>query len=126
MPTVSASATPADDFAGVEPVFSTLPVQIADFHAVVSLFVSRVQEEQLRLATAVQEGDHDTVARIAHWLRGSGGNVGYAGFSELCNELETCAHSDPAKLPALLDQLKVFTRQVLAGWHMTPVPDAAS
>ncbi len=119
------STVSADDFAGVEPVFSTLPVQIADFHEVVSQFLSRVQEEQLRLATAVQGGDHETVAQIAHWLRGSGGNVGYAGFSDLCNALEACAKTDPAKLPELLDQLKVFTRQVLAGWHLTPVPDAA-
>ena len=120
-----ASAVAVDDFAGVEPVFSTLPVQIADFHDVVAQFVARVQEEQLRLDAAVQEGDHETVAQIAHWLRGSGGNVGYAGFSDLCNELEASAHSDPSQLPQQVDQLKVFTRQVLAGWQMTPVPDAA-
>ncbi|ASJ70405.1 ATP-binding protein [Granulosicoccus antarcticus] len=126
MPPADVPVIPVDDFAGVVPVFSTLPVEIRDFHEVVAQFIPRVQEEQLRLETAVQEGDYETVAQIGHWLRGSGGNVGYAGFADLCNELEECAHSNPARLPDLLDQIKIHTRQVLAGWRATPVPDAAN
>ncbi len=114
-----------DDFDGVEPVYSTLPVQIPDFYEVVEQFIQRVQEEHLRLTMAIEQNDGDTVAQIAHWLRGSGGNVGYGGFAELCNEIEACAHGDMSQLPALEAQLQAFTRQVLAGWHVTPRPSAA-
>lgn len=114
-----------DDFAGVEPVYSTLPVQIPDFYEVVEQFIQRVQEEHLRLAIAVEQNDGETVAQIAHWLRGSGGNVGYTGFADLCNEMETCAHGDMSRLPPLLVELEAFTRQVLAGWQVTPRPSAA-
>lgn len=114
-----------DDFAGVEPVYSTLPVQIPDFYEVVEQFIQRVQEEHLRLITAVEQEDGETVAQIAHWLRGSGGNVGYADFAELCNEIEHCAHGDMSPLPQLLEQLDALTRQVLAGWQLTPRPAEA-
>lgn len=114
-----------DDFEGVEPVYSTLPVQIPDFYEVVEQFIQRVQEEHLRLSMAIEQNDGETVAQIAHWLRGSGGNVGYAGFAELCNEIESCAHGDMSQLPPLVEQLQAFTRQVLAGWQVTPRPSAA-
>ncbi len=114
-----------DDFEGVEPVYSTLPVQIPDFYEVVEQFIQRVQEEHLRLTMAIEQNDGETVAQIAHWLRGSGGNVGYTGFAELCNEIESCAHGDMSQLPALVEQLQAFTRQVLAGWQVTPRPSAA-
>lgn len=114
-----------DDFEGVEPVYSTLPVQIPDFYEVVEQFIQRVQEEHLRLTMAIEQNDGDTVAQIAHWLRGSGGNVGYTGFAELCNEIESCAHGDMSQLHPLVEQLQAFTRQVLAGWQVTPRPSAA-
>lgn len=114
-----------DTFEGVEPVYSTLPVQIPDFHEVVEQFIQRLQEEQIRLADAVQSNDGETIAQIAHWLRGSGGNVGYAGFAELCNDMEACAHADTSRLPPLLEELQSFTRQVQAGWKLTPRPSAA-
>ncbi|MGQ7847812.1 ATP-binding protein [Granulosicoccus sp. 3-233] len=114
-----------DDFDGVEPVYTTLPVQIPDFYEVVEQFIQRVQEEQLRLTMAIEQNDGETIAQIAHWLRGSGGNVGFGGFADLCNEIEACAHGDSSRLMDLQEQLQAFTRQVLAGWHVTPRPSAA-
>ena len=40
------------------------------------------------MAIALEEGDFDRLADLAHWLKGSGPNVGFAEFGGPARELE--------------------------------------
>jgi HPt (histidine-containing phosphotransfer) domain-containing protein len=45
--------------------------------------------EQLdAMEDAAEEGDLERLAQLAHWLKGSGGNVGFAAFHEPARQLE--------------------------------------
>jgi len=61
-----------------------------------------------------------TVSTIAHWLKGSGGSVGFHGFTDLAADLEASAHSESADdIVTDFDVIKSYTRRVVAGWEDT-------
>jgi len=107
-----------------QPVFSSLPVNLPDFHEVVVLFMDRLEEQMKDLHKAVDEKNVKQIADITHWLRGSGGSVGYADYAGLCNRLQASAENSLPSLSADLAALVEFNDRVFAGWALTPVPDA--
>lgn len=111
------SDAPASD-----PVFSSLPVEFAEFHEVVGLFMERLQEQMQALRIAVDTNDVEKVSEIVHWMRGSGGNVGYAEYSQLCSQMQDSAEQSLPSLKDDLSALEHYNSRVFAGWAMTPPP----
>ena len=56
-------------------------------------FIERLEEKIIQMDTALDSGNMDELASLAHWLKGSGGTVGYDDFTEPATELETYAKS---------------------------------
>jgi len=107
-----------------EAVYSGLPVDIPEFYEVVELFMDRLREQMQLLRMAVDNVDVEQISEITHWLRGSGGNVGYADYSTLCASLQTSAEN---ALPSLRDDLaaiELYNSRIMAGWLLTPEPDS--
>ena len=61
------------------------------FQKVILLFIEKLKEELVRAQLACENGNMKELALIAHWLKGSGGTVGFDEFTEPAARLENFA-----------------------------------
>ena len=61
------------------------------FAKVISRFVSRLEEQLPAMDEAFWAQDFESIAKLAHWLKGAGGTVGFDVFYEPASELESAA-----------------------------------
>jgi CheY-like chemotaxis protein/HPt (histidine-containing phosphotransfer) domain-containing protein len=66
---------------------SSLPTDDPEFHEIVVDFVARLKEQLDAMKRASAAGDVHEIRRLAHWLKGSGGTVGFAVFTEPATRL---------------------------------------
>jgi len=101
-------------------VFSSLAMQNPKFLPLVERFIERLGEQNQVLDTALTNTDWESVSQIAHWLKGSGGSVGFHGFTDLATELETQARTENLEgVVAGIDAVKSYTGRVVRGWKET-------
>ncbi|HET6327670.1 MAG TPA: PAS domain S-box protein [Planctomycetaceae bacterium] len=72
----------------LERLVSSLPVDDPDFREIVEQFVGRLGERLDAIENAFAALDLTEVAKLAHWLKGTGGSVGFPDFTEPSAELE--------------------------------------
>jgi CheY-like chemotaxis protein/HPt (histidine-containing phosphotransfer) domain-containing protein len=73
---------------------------------IVRKFAARLEEQLEMAARASAEGDLPELARLAHWLAGAAGTVGYDAFTEPAREMEAHANaSDEAAAGAVLQRI---------------------
>ena len=81
--------------AATEPVpemlLSRLPTDDAEFREIVEQFVVRLQEQLAAMQTALAAGNLGELARLAHWLKGTGGTAGFPELTEISRQLEQFA-----------------------------------
>ena len=87
-------APPAAILHSEPPLFSSLPTANPKFRAIVGRFIARLAEQMSALEQAWQAKDFETIADLAHWLKGSAGSVGFADFTEPAQELEAAAKAN--------------------------------
>jgi CheY-like chemotaxis protein len=73
------------------PLVSTLPMDDLEFRAIIEGFITRLQEQMDAMQMAWKAGDTEELARLAHWLKGSGGTMGFGSLSEAAKGLEQLA-----------------------------------
>lgn len=61
------------------------------FHRTIRSFVNKLHEKQEEMERLCQNGEFDELAQLAHWLKGSGGTVGFDVFTEPARALEQAA-----------------------------------
>ena len=108
-----------DEEAYGEPVMSSLPMNNPRFRDIVEKFIPRLDEQMLAIRAALNDEEFEELAQLAHWLKGSGGNVGYDGFLELAANLETSAKSsnkDDSENAFIAVQH--YSERVKQGWEM--------
>ncbi len=76
---------------------STLNTDNEKLRAIVKKFIQRLPEQISHLQMAVNEQRFDDLADLAHWLKGSGPNVGFGDFGEPAKMLEQAAHDQDAE-----------------------------
>ena len=104
-----------------KPVLSTLPMDNPRFRAVVERFIPRLDDQLQVLKEAAEQGDFEQVTTLAHWLKGSGGNVGFGEYTELARELEDNANArNQAAVDESLQDVFRYTERVRAGWDSLP------
>ncbi len=104
-----------------KPVLSTLPMDNPRFRAVVGRFIPRLDDQLQRLKVAAERGDFEQVATLAHWLKGSGGNVGFHQYTELAHELEENAQGcNKVAVDENIQEVFRYTERVRAGWDSLP------
>jgi CheY-like chemotaxis protein len=71
-----------------EPVISQLPMDDPEFRQIVADFIVRLQDEVVALEALRDRRDFAELARRAHWLKGSGGTLGFPQFTDPAKQLE--------------------------------------
>jgi HPt (histidine-containing phosphotransfer) domain-containing protein len=82
---------------------------------IVRKFAGRLQQQLEVAREAARAGDLAEVERLAHWLAGAAGTVGYDAFTEPAREMEAAAKAGDAattdgvlqRLARMADQLEV-------------------
>jgi len=69
-------------------IVSTLPQGIPEFDSIVKSFAIRLNEELEKLDIAIENRDFKQIEHTAHWLKGSGGTVGFNQFTDPAKRLE--------------------------------------
>jgi HPt (histidine-containing phosphotransfer) domain-containing protein len=72
---------------------SILPVHKQVFYDLVRRFVVRLGEQINHMEQALDREDYESLAELGHWLKGSGGSVGFAEFNEIAALLEESARN---------------------------------
>ncbi len=99
------------------PVTSSLLEQNPRFHKVVERFIVRMQEQLITLEAAVDQNDWDEIVEMAQWLLGSGGNVGFSGYSELALALSNGAElQEKSAVESHFMAIRQYTARVVLGW----------
>lgn len=99
-------------------VTSTLLEENPKFYPIVERFISRLVEQVDMLGQAFDRADWKELANIAHWLKGSCGNVGFGEFTELAMSLESCIETrDSLETGKNIDAIERYTARVVQGWH---------
>ncbi|MFK7856965.1 MAG: ATP-binding protein [Granulosicoccus sp.] len=102
------------------PVVSTLLDQNPKFFSIVEQFVSKMNLQIATLEKAFEDDDLASVADLAHWLKGSGGNVGFDEFTSLGEALEASARmKERAKIRSAIDSIKFYAARVSSGWDQS-------
>ncbi len=113
----SIETSAADD----NPIVSSLPMDNVQFRGIVERFIPRLHEQIESLRESIGNCDYEQIGSIAHWLKGSGGNVGFEQFREPAATLEKCAHShDIDGVQSSMDEIELLLARVEKGWHELP------
>jgi PAS domain S-box-containing protein len=86
-----AGTTGVDSGRHVEPLRSSLPTDKQNLAAIVRKFVVRLDQQLGAMNQAWAENDYARLAELAHWLKGSGPNMGFADFGPPARQLEELA-----------------------------------
>ncbi len=97
-------------------VVPSVPMDDPDYRQIVGTFVSRLQEKLVLMKEAHERGDFDDLAELGHWLKGSGGTVGFQILSSHGEMLESRAKSrDAAAVKRSLDEIEDTNRRIDLG-----------
>jgi len=72
-------------------IYSELAAKKPEFMSISNAFLERLDGRLAELDSAVGDQQFEQIAEWAHWLKGSGGSVGFAVFSDPAKELEIVA-----------------------------------
>jgi PAS domain S-box-containing protein len=97
-----------------EPLVSLLPLGDPEFRLIVAEFQQRLVEKLGELRQAQANGDWLELGRVAHWLKGSGGTVGFPLLSGRAAELERAAKShDGEQVELALCDLEAMSARIV-------------
>ncbi|MBL8812561.1 MAG: response regulator [Planctomycetaceae bacterium] len=95
------------------PIHSTLPIEIAEFREIVETFVNGLPETIGAMRSAQQRMDYQEIREVAHRLKGTGGTVGFADFTEPSRKLQLAAEErDDSTIEAMLTELESLAERV--------------
>jgi CheY-like chemotaxis protein len=77
-------------------------------------FVSRLKEQVGKMDQAWERADMQELADLGHWLKGSGGTLGYDDFTDPAGKLEHFARAGQVELAGrMLEQVKCLTEAII-------------
>ena len=98
----------------VSPVYSELLSKDPAFRPLVLKFLPRLNEQLTAMENAILREDYTEVGNLAHWLKGSGGTVGFDVFTKPAAEMEKCAaDKDTGKLNQLLNEIRSYADNIV-------------
>jgi HPt (histidine-containing phosphotransfer) domain-containing protein len=86
------------------PITSSLPMSNPKVRELINKFIVRLDEQLTNMEQAFHDRDFSALANIAHWLKGSGGSIGFHEFTEPARALEDAVRSE--QFDAIGDQLR--------------------
>jgi PAS domain S-box-containing protein len=79
------------------PIVSTLTLQNEKLRKLVEQFGTRLTDRLEEMQAALENKNFDELSKLAHWLKGSAGSVGYHDFTEPASDLEAAANLSSIK-----------------------------
>ncbi|MEZ6118279.1 MAG: Hpt domain-containing protein [Pirellulaceae bacterium] len=80
--------------------------RLDDIRELLTVFQTQMSQDRQAMASALDAQDADTVARIAHRIKGASGNFSADGMVQLARMLEDAAKQQQFdQIPSLADQL---------------------
>lgn len=96
------------------PIHSTLPVEDDEIRSVVVDFLQRMDARLDGMQNAIQAADFELVQSEAHWLKGSGGTVGYGALTEPAGALERAAkQGETERAMELLTEIQALRARIV-------------
>jgi CheY-like chemotaxis protein len=82
---------------------------------IIASFVERMPAQIAQMREAIELQDHETISNLAHWLKGSGGSVGFDDFTEPAKQLEDAAKSrNWTDIPVHFEQIENLSSRIIA------------
>jgi HPt (histidine-containing phosphotransfer) domain-containing protein len=98
----------------LQPLVPTLPLDDPDFREIVEHFVVRLAERLDEIEAAFAARDLTAVAKLGHWLKGTGGSVGFADFTEPSSHLEELAREGRVEeIPNQIARLREIAARIV-------------
>ncbi len=92
--------------AAVKPFISRY-AELPEFKPIIDLFIETLDDNMPKMEQAYAQEDWEQLASLSHWLKGSGGTVGFDQFTKPAAELEKFARAQQAdQAGGVLDQVK--------------------
>ena len=109
----------------LEPLFSTLPMDDADFREIVAIFVERLKERVEAMFACWEQRDFEVLGNHVHWLKGSAGTAGFADFSPVADDLRQAVRDQriEAISPLLVDISNLVERISIDAPDSSSLPD---
>jgi HPt (histidine-containing phosphotransfer) domain-containing protein len=108
----ASDSSPAAASAG--PLHTSLPTDDAEFCEIVVEFVERLHEQLDAMRRAWADRDLDELARLAHWLKGSGGTAGFGAFTIPAQALQKLAQQRQLdQIPAAISELEDLADRII-------------
>ena len=76
------------------PIQSELPMNDEEVREIVTLFVDSLDDRLFEMISASESRNTPSLARLAHWLKGVGGNAGFPAISDLAAKLHDQCHEN--------------------------------
>lgn len=96
------------------PIYSTLPMDDADFREITVGFLERLPSRLAAIESAIESSQFEAVHGDAHWLKGAGGTVGLDVFTSPARELESAAKAESAdQAREILGTIRDLQRRVV-------------
>ncbi|MBN2021348.1 MAG: response regulator [Pirellulales bacterium] len=96
------------------PLHSKLPIDEPVYRDIVREFVGYLRERLGAMRQARTAGDFETVAGLAHWLKGAGGTAGFPVLTQPSMDIESAAKAgDAAKVEAGLRTLESIAARIV-------------
>lgn len=113
-PSEQAQSSKVNKSIAVSPVVSHLLAKDPAFRPIVMKFLPRLREQLIAMENAILREDYTEVANLAHWLKGSGGTVGFDVFTKPAAAMESYAGDKNAeKLTELLNEIKIYSDNIV-------------
>jgi len=110
--------TKDSDLSAVDPIQSKLLSRNPSFRPIVTKFLPRLTTQLAELDKAISLQQFDEIALLAHWLKGSGGTVGFDVFTDPAAEMEASAlRKDIDEVIRLYNKIRSYADRIV-------VPDA--
>ncbi len=95
-------------------VESSLLAKNPSFRPIVEKFIPRLDMQLKAMDEALEHQNFEELAALAHWLKGSGGTVGFDIFTEPAAEMEKAAKNEERDLVnARLSEIRDYARKIV-------------
>ena len=98
----------------VDLVESSLLLKNPSFRPIVLKFIPRLESQISAIDQAISDNNFEEIAALGHWLKGSGGTVGFDVFTKPAAELEASAKSKNMEaVNERLNEIKVYASRIV-------------
>lgn len=101
--------------AAAAPIHTTIPIDDDELREVVVHFIDRMDARLSGMEDAVRQADFDTLQNEAHWLKGSGGTVGFNELTDPAIQLENAAKIGDTELALqILEEIQSIRARIVS------------